>query len=174
MVFFKILSALLHYPNDEFYAHLPEIRDAVEKLEGVSDEERSGLLAFIDWMRSQESMQLQADYVQTFDLNAEHSLHLTHHLFGDDRGRGPALVDLGEFYRSSGFEVADGELPDYLPLILEFLSTVDELGTRVFLGDAAKVLTVLAQNLEKAQSPYAPLVRMLESRGQLLKKVANS
>lgn len=171
---FKILSALLHYPGDELYAHLPEIRETVESLKGVSDDERIELLALIDWMLQRDRIELQANYVQTFDLTAEHSLHLTHHLFGDDRGRGPALVDLGEFYRSSGFEVADGELPDYLPLILEFLSTVDDLGARVFLGDAAKVLDILAQNLEKAQSPYAPLVRMIESRGQLVKKVANS
>ncbi len=102
----------------------------------------------------------------------EHSLHLTHHLFGDDRGRGPALVDLGEHYKGMGMEMRTGEIPDYLPLILEYVATLDEMGARVFLADAAKVLKVLAANLEKSDSPYAPLLRLVESRGQLARSAA--
>lgn len=166
MVLYKILSVLLDYPDEALWRHLAEVREAIERLEPVSEAERAALLAFVDGLRAQGLLAAQQVYVQTFDLTPEHSLHLTHHLFGDDRGRGPALVDLGEFYRGSGLEAAAGELPDYLPLILEYLSTVDELGARVFLGDAAKVLAVLAENLEQAESPYAPLVRIVEGRGR--------
>ena len=89
-------------------------------------------------------MSHKINYVQTFDMTPEHDLHLTHHLFGDDRGRGPALIDLSEHYKGMGLELEKGEIPDYLPLILEFVSTLDEMQARVFLGDAAKVLKVLA------------------------------
>ncbi len=112
-------------------------------------------------------LRLQENYVNTFDMVPEHDLHLTHHLFGDDRGRGPALVDLSEHYKAAGLDVAAKEIPDFLPLILEYVSTLDDMGARVFLGDAAKVLTVLAANLEKAESPYAKLMRIIENRGHL-------
>jgi nitrate reductase delta subunit len=64
--------------------------------------------------------------------------------------------------------VKPGELPDYLPLMLEYVATLDEMQSRVFLGDAGKVLRALAANLEKAGSPYAKLVRILENRGHLV------
>ena len=117
-------------------------------------------------------MVLQQDYVKTFDMVPEHSLHLTHHLFGDDRGRGPALVDLSEHYKGMGLGMKEGELPDYLPLILEYVSILDEFAARMFLADAKKVLTVLAANLEKSGSHYAPLLRLVEHRGQLAKTAA--
>ncbi len=74
----------------------------------------------------------------------------------------PALIDLSEHFKSAGLEVEEGEIPDYLPLILEYVSTLDEMQARVFLGDAAKVITVLAENLEKAESPYSRLLRIVE------------
>jgi nitrate reductase delta subunit len=110
--------------------------------------------------------------VQTFDMVPEHSLHLTHHLFGDDRGRGPALVDLSEHYKGMGLEMKEGEIPDYLPLILEYVATLDEVAARLFLADAGKVLTVLAANLENAKSRYAPLLRLVEQRGHLAQTAA--
>jgi len=100
-------------------------------------------------------------------MAAEHSLHLTHHLFGEEKTRGPALIDLAEFYRSYGFEPDAKELPDYLPLMLEFASTLERAEQRVFLGDVLKVLTVLATNLEKSDSPYAPLIRIVENHSAL-------
>ena len=118
-------------------------------------------------MGDRELLELQENYVNTFDMVPEHDLHLTHHLFGDDRGRGPALVDLSEHYKAAGLDVAAKEIPDFLPLILEYVSTLDDMGARVFLGDAAKVLTVLAANLEKGESPYTKMIRIIENRGHL-------
>ena len=167
MRLYKIMSALLEYPDQALKAAIPEIADLLQD-EVLSAEEAAVIRKFTEWMSEMDVTDLQASYVRTFDMTPEHSLHLTHHLFGDDRGRGPALIDLTEYYREYGL-VADGkELPDYLPLVLEFASTLDPVEAKVFLSQTVKVLTQLAMNLEKAESPYAPLVRIIEKRGQLL------
>ena len=169
---YLLMARLLDYPDGELSAHLDELTCYVREQSTLATEERHALLPLLDWMQSQSTVDLQAAYVQTFDMQAEHSLHLTHHLFGDDRGRGPALIDLGEHYKANGLEPDAHELPDYLPLILEYVSTLDDFQARVFLADALKVITVLAANLEQAQSPYAALLRIIERRGQLAPKAA--
>jgi nitrate reductase delta subunit len=103
---------------------------------------------------------------------AEHSLHLTHHLFGDDKNRGPALIDLSEYYKSFGLQHEESEIPDYLPLMLEFVSQLEHDEARIFLNDATKIFRVLATNLEKFQSPYAALIRVIENHGTLAKLAA--
>ncbi|MDH5785136.1 MAG: nitrate reductase molybdenum cofactor assembly chaperone [Chromatiales bacterium] len=169
MILYNVLARLLDYPAPELRSHLEEIRDVVAKELEISGEEREVIGEFVAHLEQTELMDLEREYVQTFDMVPEHSLHLTHHLFGDDRGRGPALVDLGEHYKGMGLEAREGELPDYLPLILEYVSTLEEIEAQIFLADAAKVLTVIAANLEKAQSRYAPLLRLVEHRGQRLR-----
>ena len=172
MSIYKVMSVLLDYPDAELHAHLPAIREAVAEASDVREDERQTLHGLLDWMQDQDALALQAHYVQTFDLTPEHSLHLTHHLFGDDRGRGPALVDLGEHYKGEGLAAIEGELPDYLPLILEYVSTLDEFAAHLFLHDALKVVEVLAANLDKAATPYARLVRLIEQRGRLTRAAA--
>jgi len=167
MRIYTILARLLDYPDGDLMDGLPEIIQALRDDPAVDPRERDSLLRLVSWMQLHDLTGLQADYVQTFDMTPEHDLHLTHHLFGDDRGRGPALIDLSEHYKSAGLEMEDGEIPDFLPLILEYVSTLDETQARVFLGDAAKVLKLLADNLEKAGSPYAKLLRIVENRGHL-------
>lgn len=173
MIIYTILSRLLDYPDQELKDNLVTINKALAlQPQQLEEEEKEVLEHFLQYMQEKSLLQLQQDYVQTFDMVPEHSLHLTHHLFGDDRGRGPALVDLGEHYKGMGMEMRTGEIPDHLPLILEYVATLDEMGARVFLADAAKVLKVLAANLEKSDSPYAPLLRLVESRGQLARTAA--
>lgn len=167
MRIYNILARLLDYPTTELMEHLAEIIQILDEDPAITKQERDGIRQFISWMNLQELISLQGSYVNTFDMVPEHDLHLTHHLFGDDRGRGPALIDLSEHYKANGLELEKGEIPDFLPLILEYVSTLDELQARFFLADAAKVLTVLAENLEKAESPYARLLRIVERRGQL-------
>ena len=167
MRLYKILALLLDYPDSALQENMPQLIELLEQDEAISAEEREAMMEFVAWLQLHDLTGIQANYVQTFDMTPEHDLHLTHHLFGDDRGRGPALIDLSEHYRAAGLEVDEGEIPDYLPLILEYVSTLDEMQARVFLGDARKVLTVLAENLEKAESPYARLLRIVENRGQL-------
>jgi nitrate reductase delta subunit len=172
MIIYTILSRLLDYPDPDLKGNLDAIDEAIAKDTQIKEQEQTVISEFLEQLRQQSLMELQQDYVQTFDMVPEHSLHLTHHLFGDDRGRGPALVDLSEHYKGMGLDMKQGEIPDYLPLILEYVSTLDEMAARVFLADAGKVLTVIAANLEKSGSRYAPLLRLVEHRGQLAQTAA--
>lgn len=171
MEIYKLLSVLLEYPDQELMDHLSELHGLIPQLE-ADHHERAALEAFIDYMQSMPLTELQADYVKTFDMVPEHSLHLTHHLFGDDKNRGPALIDLGELYKDYGIEVVTNELPDYLPLILEFTAQLDDSEATVFLTDAKKVFTVLTENLTKIESPYAALLSIVEGRATLSKLAA--
>ncbi len=174
-MFYKLLSKLLDYPDGALVEAVPDLlahlRNGFEATEWVV------LERFLKDLPGQDMTELQAAYVQTFDLTPEHALHLTHHLFGDDKNRGPALIDLTEFYKEYGLELAanDGaanELPDYLPLVLEFAAMLEPEEARLFLSQWSKVLSQLAGNLEAAQSPYAPLVRLVENRAQLVQAAA--
>jgi nitrate reductase delta subunit len=169
MQIYKILSALLEYPDQELLDHLPEIRTEMEKCPDIDADEKVALCKFLDHLASEPLTELQANYVQTFDMTPEHSLHLTHHLFGDDndKNRGPALIDLGELYKDYGVKVMANELPDYLPLVLEFAAMLDNDEAMVFLSDANKVLRVLTSNLNKINSPYAAPLSIVEGRATL-------
>ena len=167
MHIYTILARLLDYPDAELLKGLPEIIQVLKQDPEISEQERDALMQLISWMQLHDLTALQSNYVQTFDMTPEHDLHLTHHLFGDDSGRGPALIDLSEHYKGAGLEMEAGEIPDFLPLILEYVSTLEKMQARVFLGDASKVIKVLADNLEKKESPYARLLRIVENRGHL-------
>ncbi len=176
-MFYKLLSKLLEYPDQILAAALPQLHGVLRQ--GFEATEWVVLERFMRHLADQDLTESQAAYVQTFDLTPEHALHLTHHLFGDDKNRGPALIDLTEYYKQYGLEIAanDGsphELPDYLPLLLEFAAQLDAEEARMFLSQWSKVLNQLAANLEKAESPYAPLVRLVEQRSQLGLPVAEA
>jgi nitrate reductase delta subunit len=161
MSIFKILSVLIEYPDAELRSNLFLLRERAIASGKLDDERVAELDKFLAFVGSIDLTELQAEYVQTFDLTPEHSLHLTHHIFGEDKNRGPALIDLTELYRGHGLAIEGNELPDYLPLILEFAHSVSEdEGTR-FLADTGKVLRVLAGNLEKAGSPWLSLLKIV-------------
>ncbi|MES2012898.1 MAG: nitrate reductase molybdenum cofactor assembly chaperone [Pseudomonadota bacterium] len=172
MQIYKLLSALLEYPDQELIDHLPELREHITQCLDTDTTERDALHVFITYLQSKPLTTLQEDYVQTFDLTPEHSLHLTHHLFGDDKNRGPALIDLGELYKDYGVEVVTNELPDYLPLVLEFIAYLDDNEATVFLADAHKVLSVITENLSKANSAYAALLSIVAGRATLTRIAA--
>lgn len=172
MQIYKMLSVLLDYPDQELLDHVGELREQTGCCIDINEDERTGVLCVLDYIAGLPLLELQAAYVQTFDMTAENSLHLTHHLFGDDKNRGPALIDLGELYKDYGVESVTNELPDYLPLILEFAAYLDDNEAMVFLSDAKKVFAVLAENLRKAESPYAPLLSIIENRATLTRLAA--
>lgn len=190
-MFYQLISKLLDYPDAELIAALPELRREIKNGSGKTYEAAEWVVlnSFINHLGKLDLIEAQAAYVQTFDLTPEHALHLTHHLFGDDKNRGPALINLTEFYKEYGLEmrtaagtlaandelVDDGksnELPDYLPLILEFSAMLEEEEAHMFLSQWSRVLNVLASNLEKAESPYAPLIRLIERRSLLVRAAA--
>ncbi|MDP2433641.1 MAG: molecular chaperone TorD family protein [Pseudomonadota bacterium] len=184
-MFYKVLSKLLDYPDEALMAAIPELR--VEIKRGFEAAEWLVLDRFLNHLESLDLTELQGAYVQTFDLTPEHALNLTHHLFGDDKNRGPALIDLSVFYKEYGMEMvtkdapanddaanegASNEIPDYLPLMLEFSEMLSEEEARIFMSQWAKILNQLASNLEEVQSPYAPLIRLVEQRSLLVKAAA--
>lgn len=169
---FRILAKLLDYPDEGLAGVLWEVRMRARSGDEFLAHERPVVERFVDYLEGQSLTEAQAAYVATFDMVPEHALHLTHHLFGDDKNRGPALIDLGEFYKEYGLELSDNELPDFLPLVLEFADQLDAEEARMFLSQWSKVLGQLAANLEEAGSAYAPLIRLIEGRAQLVKAAA--
>jgi nitrate reductase delta subunit len=172
-MFYQVLSKLLDYPDDEMMAALPDLRQEIRR--GFEAAEWLVLDRFFNHLEKLDLTEAQAAYVLTFDLTPEHALHLTHHLFGDDKNRGPALIDLSEFYKEFGLEIAANdanEIPDFLPLMLEFAAQLSLDEARFFLSQWAKVLNQLASNLEEAHSPYAPLIRLVEQRALLVRAAA--
>lgn len=166
MQIYKIISVLLQYPSKDLIANWDEIKKLSFEL---NTEDKALILDFINWASTLSLTKLQAEYVNNFDMTAENSLYLTYHLFDEqDRERGPALIQLAELYKTTGFEIGDGELPDYLPLILEYVSTMNEKASALaFLQQTAQALDIIATNLEKNASPYAPLVRILVTHSQV-------
>lgn len=157
MKLYKALSALLCYPEPELQQGIGEIR-AVLADELVYLAQLEPLLTHL---AQTELVELQEQYVQTFDRTPSHSLHLFEHVHGEDRARGQAMVDLLEEYRKHGFDVSADELPDYVPLFLEFLSQCDEAEARDVLGDAVHVLAHLGGKLKGNQSVYASVFDVL-------------
>jgi nitrate reductase molybdenum cofactor assembly chaperone NarJ/NarW len=149
----RLMSRLLDYPDDDLPELLREARTAVE-----GDPETMGgraLLALIASMAGQSPLRLQEHYTQTFDLAPSHCLDLTYHRYGDSEERAHALQGLQEIYLRAGFERTGGELPDYLPLVLEFLSVASEHSKREVLGVIGDSLEALARRLRRDQNPYA-------------------
>jgi nitrate reductase delta subunit len=169
---YKVLSLLLQYPDAELINHLDEIQAVVAACESASPEDRRIVTDFLNTLRSERLMDLQADYVQTFDLTPDNTLHLTNHLFDEqDRARGPALVNLAEYFKRGGLEPAAHELPDYLPLLLEYVSTLDDqMSAQAFLQQMSAAVATIAENLEKVGSHYAPLLRLVERHGLVMEQ----
>ena len=171
MRLYQILSYLLGYPQEEWADFLPDLQQLVAE-EDLDEAARESLRGFLDYVAKTDMIELQRIYVDTFDLKAQHSLHLTHHLLGDDKNRGPALIDLAEYYKAWGMQSVEGELPDYLPMMLEFAAQIEEEEASLFLSQIGKVLTILADNLEQGESAWAPLVRIAEKRALLTRLAA--
>ena len=164
---YRILSVLLEYPNRELVRHRDEVFGAIHALE-LDGADRQDFDAFEQWVQSQSETDWQEHYVRTFDLSPDNALYLTHHLFEEqDRERGLTLVTLSQYFKAEGYEVAPGELPDYLPLILEYVSTLqDDRIARSFISQSAQALAVVADNLDAIDDPYAALLRIIRRRAE--------
>lgn len=160
---FKVLGALLTYPEAELIAVLPELRRALvaEELLGPAEMEAVGKL--LDRFGSADLLDLQEDYVGLFDRNRSLSLHLFEHVHGESRDRGQAMVDLMALYRRNGLAIAERELPDFLPLFLEFLSLVSLDEARAMLADTAHILARLEGRLSRRETPYAGVLRAMRA-----------
>lgn len=154
---YRILSALLLYPEGDLVAALPELES------GLAMPMRARVAPLLAHLAENDMITLQQEYVQTFDRTPSHSLHLFEHIHGESRDRGQAMVDLMEEYKKHGLEMQGDELPDFVPLFLEFLSQLDEDEAGRLLGDAVHVLAFLGRKLAANGSPYAGVFDVLEA-----------
>lgn len=155
----KLLSLVLSYPDPAFFEILPEMEAAAA---GLSDiRAREGMSAFTAILKSQQLLSLQEHYTAVFDLNPSASLNLTYHLMGDREDRGRALAELLDLYRQAGFEPAVSELPDYLPLLLEFLSASPQAEAHTLVRRCLRVVPAITGRLRETGSLYAAPLELL-------------
>jgi nitrate reductase delta subunit len=163
MTLYPVLSALLGYPEAPLQAAMPEIEQALDAWPAA----RAGLAPLTGPLRESPLIALQEQYVATFDRTPAHSLHLFEHVHGESRDRGQAMVDLIDEYRRAGFEPVANELPDYVPLFLEFLGALADDGqaqrAEQLLGEAIHVLAAIGDRLARHDSPYATVFTVLRS-----------
>jgi len=159
---FKVLSLLLSYPTEALQEAAPEFRAAVESEGLVPAKRRTPLFALIDEIAGRDLYDLQERYILLFDRTRSLSLHLFEHVHGESRDRGQAMVDLMALYESHGLHIDAKELPDYLPLFLEFLATRPLAEAQSLLAQPLHVVTALRERLQKRKSAYAAVFRTLE------------
>lgn len=156
---YRILSVLLSYPEAALQTALPEVEAAL----GAYPEAHATLRPLLDFLAETELIALQENYVATFDRHPGHALHLFEHIHGESRDRGQAMVDLLQEYQAHGVEPRVGELPDHVPLFLEFLSLLEQDAAEALLGDAIHVLAAIGSRLSRNESPYTALFVVLGS-----------
>ena len=161
MIVLRAFAALLSYPGEEMLRALPEIAEAVHSAPLVPARERDGVLALIDELAGIEPLAAEERYVALFDRGRATSLNLFEHLHGDGRERGDAMVELKRHYERAGFELSTKELPDFLPVLLEYLSCRDLGEARDMLSDCAHTLKSIATALIARGSAYAAIVQAL-------------
>ena len=153
----KLASLLLQYPE-------PELKSALEAVErddlGSLGRCRQGVERLLEGYRALPLPELQRRYVETFDFSRQRGLHLTYHLHGDRRQRGIALLRLKQAYAAAGFELAGTELPDFLPLMLEFAALAPEPG-RGLLSEHRVALELIRASLADDGSPYRPVLDLV-------------
>ncbi|PAT38603.1 nitrate reductase molybdenum cofactor assembly chaperone [Vandammella animalimorsus] len=157
---YKWCSALLCYPEAELIEALPQLRAMLAGWPELQAH-HAALHGLLDHLQGRSLRQLQEAYVRTFDHNRQHALYIFEYVYGEDRDRGSAMVDLLEEYRQHGFELGDEELPDYLPALLEYFSHVPDAHARKLLGDLVHVVAHIATRLHASGSPYAAVLDAL-------------
>ena len=151
----KVLSALLSYPTGELQAAIPELRAALDTECRLPRKNRDRLDRLLEEMATGDLYDLQERYVLLFDRTRSLSLNLFEHVHGESRDRGQAMVDLMALYERHGLAIRTNELPDHLPLFLEFLSKVPQAEARGLIAETAHILEAIRLRLKKRKVPYS-------------------
>ena len=154
----RALGALLTYPGAELRAALPEIAVAVERARLLPAADRGRVASLVATLRAGDPLDLEQAYVELFDRGRATSLHLFEHVHGESRDRGQAMVDLMQVYADAGYELTARELPDFLPVVLEYLSCRDLAEAHAMLGDCAHILRDIGEALVRRASSYAAVL----------------
>lgn len=163
----RVLARLLSYPDAALRGHLPDMRAALHADNTVPPARLAELDALMTTLERGDALENEAEYVQTFDRGRATSLHLFEHVHGDSRERGPAMIDLAQTYEKAGLFLAPGEMPDYLPVVLEFVSTQPPKEARAFLGEMAHIFNAIFSALHQRENAYASVLgALLELAGE--------
>lgn len=158
---FRILSTLLRYPDEGVQQVAPVLLDALERDAVLDHRQRGTLQPLVDGLIRDDLLDLQERYVALFDRGRALSLHLLEHVHGESRDRGQAMVDLRDRYEAQGLDISARELPDYLPLFLEYLSVLPADQAMAELAQPGVIISALAERLEQKDTPYAAPMRLL-------------
>lgn len=145
----KVLSVLLSYPEAEMLAALDDMTMIIEQENSLPIDNKKSVLMLIDSYRGIDLLDCQEAYVALFDRGRFLSLHIFEHVHGESRDRGQAMVDLLQHYERCGFELSTSELPDYIPLFLEFLAQQEYAEAMQLLQNAMPVLSLLGARLKE-------------------------
>lgn len=152
LVVWRLAAFLLDYPGEQMLSMLDQLSDAAAQL---PDEVQAHFAEIFAYLRDTPAIEVAQSYVETFDMRRRASLHLTFYAFGDTRKRGMALLRFKHAYRQAGVELGDEELPDHLPVLLEFAATIDPIGGERLLGEHVPVMELLRLSLGDNNSPYS-------------------
>ncbi|MDE1462872.1 nitrate reductase molybdenum cofactor assembly chaperone [Spartinivicinus poritis] len=161
MKILKIISLLLDYPSTELQQGRGELAEAIERDQELAPKNKAVLIDVLNHLTTTDLMDRQEEYVGLFDRGRAVSLLLFEHVHGESRDRGQAMVDLMELYKEQGFHISVRELPDYLPLFLEFLTHQDQTVIQQQLVNIAPILAVLKVRLAQRESIYSRCFEVL-------------
>ena len=169
----RVLARLLAYPDAQLRGQLPALRAALHDEAAFTPRRLAELDSLIGaLMNRSDGLDVEAAYVELFDRGRATSLHLFEHVHGDSRDRGPAMIDLAQTYEKAGLYLAPGELPDYLPVVLEFVSTQPPREAREFLAEMAHIFNAIFSALQQRDSAYAGVLgALLELSGETAQAV---
>ena len=151
-----LVSALLQYPERDCRELFEEAREAAGGID--HPDARGSVQQFLDEVAGYGFQQLRSHYVDTFDFDKAAALHVTYHVWGDQRARGQQLAKLVGHYVAAGMELETSELPDYLPLMLEFCSVAERDAGLAVLQAYREPIELIRERLGERESPYRHLL----------------
>jgi len=162
----RAMAVMLGYPSEDLQANLPQIREALSEERALPRADRRRLEPLLERFASEDLLDLQARYSELFDRSRALSLHLFEHVHGDNKERGQAMIDLGQQYAAIGIFLDAKELPDFIPVFLEYASCLPDAEARDALSQPAHVFAALAERLDEKGSDYAAVFHALVALGR--------
>lgn len=160
---YKILSILLSYPDNDLKDFLHQVIPELQTESLLQNKEIEGIEKFILNYCSMLLIRWQEQYVQLFDFTRSVSLHLFEHVHGESRDRGQAMIDLADEYSKAGIQINPGELPDYLPCFLEYLSLLSVNQASRMTGEIVHIIATIQKKLAEKSQPYVHIFNALAS-----------
>ncbi len=167
MQILTVISRLLDYPDPLLWDNRDLLVETIRQQQDLVPRNKDALIRFVQELTAQDLLDAQETYSLLFDRGRSLSLLLFEHVHGESRDRGQAMVDLMALYEKHGFAIAVRELPDFIPLFLEFLATRSPAEVHEWLGDAGHILALLSARLKERASPYAVLFDAVLEVGQI-------